>query len=222
MAAAVLYLFDLDGTLMTSEGCGRRAFDRACREVLGIERALDGVILHGNTDPLILAEACARGLDRPPSVAEAVAVIERYLACLDEELSRPGAVTVLPAVVALLDRLAGRGSLIGLATGNVEGGARRKLQAAGLWERFAFGGFGSDASERARLIEVAIGRAEQRVGRAIARQAVMVIGDTPRDIDAARAVGVRAVGVATGIHDAAILWAAGADEVHATLATFAP
>lgn len=207
---------------MTSDGSGRRAFDRACFEVLGIERALDGVALHGNTDPLILDEACSRGLGRGPSAGEAEQVMARYLERLEEELRRPGAVRVLPSVTEVLDRLAGRGAQIGLATGNVEGGALRKLRAAGLWERFAFGGYGSDSGERAELIGVAIERAERHGGRAIERREVAVIGDTPRDVHAARTAGVRAVGVATGIHDAAALAAAGADEVHETLATFAP
>jgi phosphoglycolate phosphatase-like HAD superfamily hydrolase len=217
----VLYLFDLDGTLMTSAGSGGRAFARACRELLGIERALDGIILHGNTDPSILEEACRAKLGRAPSAGEQAAVLARYLQHLEEEL-RESRVEVLPGVAALLERLEARGAQLGLATGNVEGGARLKLSAAGLWHRFPFGGFGSDHHERAELVRVAIARAEERAGCSIARHEIRLIGDTPRDIAAARHVGVRAIGVATGMHDMDALDRAGADEVHATLESFAP
>ncbi|MSP59338.1 MAG: HAD family hydrolase [Myxococcales bacterium] len=215
----MLYLFDLDGTLMTSAGSGGRAFARACAQVLGIARALDGVVLHGNTDPLILEEVCQRALGRPPTADEATEVIDAYLGCLGEELARPRVVEVLPAVREVLATLATRGALCGLATGNVLGGARLKLEAAGLWEHFPFGGFGSDSAVRTELVQVAIARAERFAGRAIDRRQIRVIGDTPRDVAAARGAGVRAVAVATGIHDVATLRATGADEVHQTLAT---
>ena len=217
----MLYLFDLDGTLMMSGGAGGRAFARACEELLGIERALEGITLHGNTDPLILEEACRAKLGRTPSAAEQAAVLERYLVHLEQELADASRVEVLPGVAALLARLEGEGAQLGLATGNVEGGARLKLSAAGLWHRFPFGGFGSDHHERAELARVAIARAEQRAGRTIPKQEIRLIGDTPRDIAAARAVGVRAIGVATGMHDTAALLAAGADEAYVTLERYA-
>ncbi len=216
----MLFLFDLDGTLMTSDSSGRRAFERACEAVLGIERALAEVTLHGNTDPLILAEACQARLCRAPTGEEARAVFARYLGFLEEELARPEVVRVLPGVEAALAALERRGALIGLATGNLVDGARLKLSAARLWHRFPFGGFGDDDAERAGLIRVAIARAEARCGRPIEPRSVTVIGDTPRDVAAARAVGARAVAVATGMHDCATLAACGADEVHETLATF--
>jgi phosphoglycolate phosphatase-like HAD superfamily hydrolase len=215
----MLYLFDLDGTIMTYAGSGGRAFERACFELLGIPRALERITLHGNTDPSILDEACRIALGRGPTPEEQEAVLARYVERLGEELAQV-TVEVLPGVRELLARLGARGALVGLATGNVVDGARLKLSAAGLWDRFAFGGFGSDAAERAELVRVAIGRAERLAARAIERSAIAVIGDTPRDIAAARAVGARAIGVATGMHDTAALLAAGADEVHETLVTY--
>jgi phosphoglycolate phosphatase-like HAD superfamily hydrolase len=205
---------------MTSDGSGGRAFERACAELLGIPRALERVTLHGNTDPSILEEACRLALGRGPTAAEAEQVMARYLTRLAEELAA-ATVEVLPGVRAVLASLAERGALVGLATGNVLGGARLKLEAAGLWDQFPFGGFGSDAAERAELVRVAIERAERLAGQAIDRASIAVIGDTPRDVAAARAVGARAVAVATGMHDVATLEAAGADEVHATLASYA-
>jgi phosphoglycolate phosphatase-like HAD superfamily hydrolase len=215
----VLYLFDLDGTLMMSDGAGGRAFARACQELLGIEDALASVVLHGNTDPLILDEACRAKLGRAPTPREQSEVLARYLEHLGGELAR-STVTVLPGVADLLGRLERRGAQIGLATGNVEGGARLKLSAAGLWERFPFGGFGSDHHERGELVRVAIARAEQRAGRAIPRDEIRLIGDTPRDVAAARSAGVRAIAVATGMHDVPTLERAGADEAHATLESY--
>jgi phosphoglycolate phosphatase-like HAD superfamily hydrolase len=212
-------LFDLDGTLMLSDGSGRRAFERALEAVLGVERALAGITLHGNTDPAILDEACAATLGRAATAVERTAVLARYLDFLAEELARPGCIRVLPAVRETLAALAAHGALVGLATGNIEAGARLKLDAAGLADHFTFGGYGSDAAERSALVEVAIARGERLAGRAVPRDAIRLVGDTPRDIAAARATRVRAIGVTTGIHDAAALREAGADEVHATLAT---
>src|SRR5262245_33306770 len=134
---------------MTSDGSGGRAFERACRAVLGIERALDEVTLHGNTDPLILDEACRARLGRSPTAAEAAEVMARYVGFLVEELARPDVVTVLPGVREALAALDERQALVGLATGNVAAGARLKLSAAGLWDRFRFGGFGDDDADRA-------------------------------------------------------------------------
>jgi len=215
----VLYLFDLDGTLMTSDSSGKRAFERACRIVLGVESALATITLHGNTDPLILDEACRASLGRPPSATETRDVLKSYLDFLADELARPNVVSVLPGVESALASLESRGAWIGLATGNVADGARLKLTAAGLWHRFRFGGFGDDDAERAGLVRVAIRRAEALAGRPLPQ--VTVIGDTPRDVAAAKAVGARAVAVATGMHSVDALRAAGADEVHETLATFA-
>src|SRR5262245_44300936 len=126
----MLYLFDLDGTLMTSSGSGGRAFERACQEVLGIPRALERIILHGNTDPSILDEACLAARGEPASADERKGVFARYLVHLEDELA--GAeVVVLPGVREALSLLENRKDLVGLATGNLFDGARLKLTAAG-------------------------------------------------------------------------------------------
>ena len=216
-----LYLFDLDGTLATSDGAGRRAFEQALAEVLGLRRALTGIALHGNTDPLILDQACRRGLGRAADEDETRAVYGRYLAHLAEELACPGVIRLLPGVAPLLDRLAAADALLGLATGNLEAGARLKLDAVGLWERFAVGGYGSDAAERAELVAVGIRRAEARLQRPVPRGEIALIGDTRRDVAAALRVGVRAIGVTTGPDDAAALFGAGAEEVYENLGQFA-
>jgi phosphoglycolate phosphatase len=221
MSGPVLYLFDIDGTLIGSpRGVGRRALEQACNDACGLVGAMQGIVLHGNTDPSILEEAFLARLGRPPTEAEAESVMSAYLKRLEVELAPEGSVRMMPQVEETLAALTARGHTMGLATGNIQAGARLKLERVGLWRHFPFGGFGSDAPARAELVRVAIARARQRSGVAFTADAIWVIGDTPRDIAAAHAAGVRAIGVATGPHDVDALQAAGADRVFPTLEPF--
>ena len=197
-----------------------------------MERALEGVRLHGSTDPVIVEEMFARRLGRAPRAEETAALLKRYLVHLEEEIAATAAYRVLPGVGAALDLLEARGATIGLATGNIERGAEIKLRRGDLWRRFGFGGYGSDAAERAHLVARAIQRGAElraatddgaapprgtaeRAGRRFER--VLVIGDTEKDVAAAHACGATAVGVATGPCSTADLAAAGADRVLETL-----
>jgi phosphoglycolate phosphatase-like HAD superfamily hydrolase len=212
----VLYLFDIDGTLISGDGAGRRAFERACHEVLGVEGSLRALKLDGMTDPLILEHVFRTYLQRGPEPGEAEAVLASYLRYLEPEVAT-SAFRVLDAVVEVLDRLDQRGAILGLATGNLREGARIKLSRGGLWHRFRLGGFGSDAAERAELVRVAIERGHEGLPTRLAREQVLVIGDTPRDVAAAHAAGATAIGVATGSFSVAQLEAAGADRTYPTL-----
>ena len=212
----MLVLFDIDGTLISAGGVGRRALDRAFQDELGIAGALEGIRLHGNTDPLILAEAFTRHVGRSPRPGECERILDRYLTHLECALEGDGPYRVLPGVVSLLDALARHGGFaLGLATGNIEGGARLKLQRGALWSYFAFGGYGSDAAERIRLVECGIERgqayARDRLGRHFELSEVVVIGDTERDVAAARGAGARAVGVRAGSTYVEALEASGPD-----------
>jgi phosphoglycolate phosphatase-like HAD superfamily hydrolase len=218
----VLYLFDIDGTLIGGDGSGRRAFDRACLDCLGITGALDHLRLDGMTDPLILDGVFRHHHGRAPSADEAQQILETYVRHLEAEVAA-GKYHVKPAVHDTLDHLERRGdATIGLATGNVERGARIKLTRGDLWRRFAFGGFGSDAPAttdgRATLVRVAIERGTARAGRSFGRDEIFVIGDTPKDIAAAHAAGARAVAVATGWYSLDDLRAAAADAAYPTMA----
>jgi phosphoglycolate phosphatase-like HAD superfamily hydrolase len=213
----MMYLFDIDGTLIGGDGSGRRAFERACLDCFGIAGALEHVRLDGMTDPLILDAVFTHHRDRRATDDEARTLFACYVGHLEREV-QAGLYHVKPAVHATLDHLERRGATIGLATGNLEAGARIKLQRGDLWRRFAFGGYGSDAAERAELVRVAIARGAAIAGRPFAPEEVVVIGDTPRDVAAAHAVGARAVAVATGGYSAEALAAAGADFVHPTMA----
>jgi phosphoglycolate phosphatase-like HAD superfamily hydrolase len=213
----MLCLFDIDGTLIGGDGSGRRAFDRACLEVMGLAGALDHVRLDGMTDPLILELVFAKHHGRRPTEREAQLILETYLRHLEAEVAA-GLYHIKPAVNETLDHLVMRRATIGLATGNLEAGARIKLQRGQLWQRFAFGGYGSDAAERAELVRVGIARGQKLAGRSFPREEIFVIGDTPKDVAAAHAAGATAIGVATGSFSVDELRACGADAAFDTMA----
>jgi phosphoglycolate phosphatase len=213
----MMYLFDIDGTLIGGDGSGRRAFDQACFDALGIVGALDHIRLDGMTDRLILQSVLNHHHGREPTDEEMAQVFAIYVQHLEREIAE-GKYHVKPAVHETLDLLESRNAIIGLATGNLEIGARIKLQRGDLWHRFGFGGYGSDAHERAELVRIAIERGHERAaGRRFAREEIFVIGDTPRDIAAAHAAGATAIAVATGWYTLDALREAGADQAHPTL-----
>lgn len=210
-AAPTIALFDLDGTLVTTAGAGRRALERALGEVVGREDLCD-FPLGGMTDRAILRQALSGGgLDSGEAAIDAV--LARYLELLPGEIAAARGYRVLPGVVALLDaleRVADARIAVGLGTGNIRPGAEIKLARADLMRRFAFGGFGSDAEERAELLRVGAQRGAQRLGEALARCRVVIVGDTPRDVAAARGIDAACLAVATGPHRAEELRAVGA------------
>jgi phosphoglycolate phosphatase len=213
----MMYLFDIDGTLIGGDGSGRRAFDQACLDTLGIAGALDHIRLDGMTDRLILQSVLNHHHGREPTDEEMEQVFAIYVQLLEREIAA-GLYHVKPAVHETLDLLESRQAIIGLATGNLEIGARIKLQRGDLWHRFGFGGYGSDAHERADLVRVAIERGRLRAPeRTFAKEEIFVIGDTPRDISAAHAAGATAIAVATGVFTVDALHEAGADQAYPTL-----
>jgi len=218
MAARIL-LFDLDGTLVLTGGAGVRALDRAFQDLYGLQEAGRGVPFHGRTDLRIIRDIVERKLHRPMGADEAVAICDRYLPYLEEEVQRSATYRVLPGVPALLTLLAARGDcLVGLGTGNVEVGARIKLARADLNRFFPFGGFGSDAEDRVELLRRAAARGEARRGPGADGLAqVVVIGDTHLDVESGRALGARTVAVATGGESAAALEQAKPDVLLADL-----
>lgn len=208
----VLFLFDIDGTILLSGGAGARAIDRLFAAHHGIDGAMDGISPAGKTDPLIFAEVFEGRLGRPPRPGEVDRLLAAYVPLLREELARSPRFRLMPRVVEALDHLASvPGALLGLATGNVKGAARAKLERAALWDRFTIGGFGCDHADRAVLVARAIERGARAARRDLAPDEVVVIGDTPRDVEAARACGARAVAVATGPGGHAGLAEAGPD-----------
>ncbi len=217
-------LFDIDGTLVTCGGAGRIAMERAFADQLGTRTVAD-FGFGGMTDRAIAREGLLRG-GLAPEEDELDAFLERYLAYLAEELPRSAGYRVLAGVTQALDTLEalrneGHPIGIGLGTGNLERGARLKLEPGSLWHRFAFGGYGSDHEDRSLLLERGAARGAEalRVPRESAR--VVVIGDTPRDVAAAHAIGAHCIAVASGPFDAAALAAHQPRKVHTTLESLA-
>ena len=212
----ILYLFDIDGTLLLSGGAGSRALDRVFADLHGLAGAMDAVRPGGKTDPLILEEVFVTRLGRAPSQAEIDDILDRYVPLLERELADSAGFHLMPQVVETLDFLATADAVVlGLATGNVRAAARAKLERAGLWHRFALGGFGCDHRDRHRLVARAVERAAQH---AAPPDQIVVVGDTPFDVSAAHACGATAIAVATGSVPRRELEAAGAEVVFDTLA----
>ena len=193
--AARILLFDVDGTLTDTQGAGSRALKRTFAEVLGLEGALDGIPIAGRSDSWIVAagfEAKGRTVDGAALAEFKDAYVER----LGQELERGGAF-LLPGVEPLLAALAEREeAVLGLGTGNFRAAAEAKLAKVGIWRHFADGGFGDDAADRAELLAAGVERLSKSE-----RDDVVVIGDTPHDISAARAIGARVMAVKTGYAD---------------------
>lgn len=198
-APALLLLWDIDGTLLSSHGAGTRAMELAFAECFGVADAFAGVNMAGCTDPWIFRQAWERHAPGTPfaaSLARFDAAYRRYLPGVLEA----GRVTLKPGLPAALETLAARGDLaLGLLTGNFEHGAWAKVRAAGIDRFFETGAFGSDDEDRNRLVPHALRRFAER-DRHFTPDRTVVIGDTPRDIACARAHGAKAVAVATGGH----------------------
>jgi phosphoglycolate phosphatase-like HAD superfamily hydrolase len=195
-----LLLFDVDGTLLRARGAGRRALKTALEGVYGTAGAIEQYDLSGKTDQRIVFDLMeASGLLRDAVKERLDDVFEAYARGLAEEIGDGRGVVTLPGVAELIRRLdLTDGVLLGLLTGNIEEGARIKLGPTRLWPYFRVGAFGSDDADRRRLPSLAARRAHALIGHPFRPEEVLVIGDTPLDIDCARAFGARAVAVATG------------------------
>lgn len=208
-----LLLFDIDGTLLLSGGAGIRAMTRAFEDVFGIADAFAGMEMAGRTDTFLVSGALARaGLPDLPEHHDRFR--EAYLVLLNEEIQRPGNGRrgVMPGVPSLLEALGQDAGLhLALLTGNYERAAYVKLQHFDLQRFFAWGAFGEDSHDRNELGHAALRRAEERAIPPTARARAVVIGDTPHDVACARAIGARALAVATGSHSVEALREAGAD-----------
>jgi phosphoglycolate phosphatase len=211
--APTLVLFDIDGTLILSGRAGVRALTRALADLYRRAGILDGIPIAGRTDRAIVTDALTRaGIAATPAAIDQVR--DAYLGSLPEELTKsvrdPSG--VLAGVPALLDALERHADVrVGLLTGNFERGAALKLGHFGLWHRFGFGAFGDDHIDRRDLVPVAVARANHAAGPDGGR--VVVIGDTPLDVDCAHAHGACAIAVASGSSSRDDLERTGADLV---------
>jgi phosphoglycolate phosphatase len=213
-------LFDIDGTLVTTGGVGRRALELAFERAHGRRDACSGFRFDGMTDRAIVRGGLlALGVSPTPAAIDAV--LAAYLGVLAEEVAAAPAETyrIHAGVSDVLDAAAARSQFaVGLGTGNVREGARIKLERVGLFARFGFGGFGCDDENRTALLRRGAERGAAALGVPLSAARVVVIGDTPKDVAAAHGIGAEAVGVGTGSFSAAQLLAVGANGAFASLA----
>jgi phosphoglycolate phosphatase len=217
MAVPTLYLFDIDGTILLTGGAGRRSFERAFVEVTGRADALKAISFGGMTDRGIARAGLeAAGIDVSDERVEKL--FEAYLAALADELLRTPKYTIMPGVHEVLAKLKTMANVaIGLGTGNLKRGAEAKLRHGKLWEHFSFGGFGCDHELRGELLRAGALRGAQQLGVPLADCRIVVIGDTVRDVDAAREIGAECIGVETGGVEASVLRDRGAHAVYRDL-----
>jgi phosphoglycolate phosphatase-like HAD superfamily hydrolase len=206
-------LFDIDGTLVTTGGAGRRAMELAFERLYQRPDACGSFKMSGMTDRAIVRKGL-KMIDVLPSEPAIDALIAAYVAALHEEIPKvkdsdyrlhPG---MREAVEAALERA---GFAVGLGTGNVRPGAKVKLERVRLYDQFGFGGFGCDAEDRTELIRHGALQGAQRLGQPLEACRVVVIGDTPKDVEAAKGIGASCIGVGTGSFSAEELRAAGAE-----------
>ena len=213
----VAVVFDIDGTLLTTGGAGAVAWRRAFDALYGVPAAIEDHTEAGMSDPEVGRVTFAHVVGRQPEPAELAKLIARYLMELPEAVAESTGYRVLAGVRSTLDELSRDGYLLGLTTGNIEAAAHVKLARGDLNRYFCFGGYGSDSPERGELTRKAIERAGTILGSPVDPQTVLVVGDTPRDVEAAHVAGAVSVAVASGAYTAEALAAAGAEHVVASL-----
>ncbi|MEI7644087.1 MAG: haloacid dehalogenase-like hydrolase [Chloroflexales bacterium] len=207
-----LILWDVDGTLLTTDGIAAKAMHAAMRQVVGPSAPMERTAYAGKTDWLIIRESF------PSLSGDGVAerlheFMDAY--CAGLELQRAALVArsqVFPGVAVLLDALGATARQAPL-TGNIAAAARMKLECTGLLYLLDLeaGAYGDDHYDRAALVPIAAGRAARRYGRSFVGPQIVIVGDTPNDIACGKANGARTVAVATGPYSLAELAAYGPD-----------
>ena len=212
----VAVLFDVDETLIHTGGAGARSWNAAFEKIYGVPADIGVHTSAGETDPQVAIETFRGVMSREPSADELSHIYAQYLLHLADDIWTSEEYAVLPGAEQVLTRLGDAGVVLGLVSGAMEGAARTKLMPANLNRFFLFGAYGSDSPDRPELTRLAIEKAA-RLHDQLTAADVFVVGDTPRDIDAAQAAGAVSVGVATGHYTAGELTAAGATYVLGSL-----
>ncbi|MGW5658512.1 HAD family hydrolase [Streptomyces sp. NPDC003758] len=213
MAGPIAVLFDIDETLVHTGDSGRRSWSWAFDRLHGVAADIGKHTSAGETDPQVGRETFNAVLGREPNCDEMVRLYAAYLRHLSEDIWTSEGYRVLDGVEETLQRIADAGVILGLLSGAMEGAARIKLEPGNLGHYFVFGAYGSDSPDRAEITRLAMAKAARLHGRDLTRADVYVVGDTPRDIEAAHAAHATAVGVASGRYTAEELRAAEADHV---------
>lgn len=213
-------LFDVDGTLVTTCGAGRRAVERAFELRHGSKDFLP-LSFGGMTDKAIVRNGLlALGMSFASDAAledEIDATLAFYLGVLAEEVAR-AQIRIHEGMVRAMDMADARPDVaLGLGTGNIRKGAEIKLRCVNIFHRFSFGGFGDDSIDRPALLMAGARRGAEKLGVPIEDCRIVIIGDTPKDVSAAKAIGAECIAVATGMHDVAELRACEPTAVFANL-----
>ena len=188
-----ILMFDIDGTLSTSQGAGTLAMTRTFMQLWGIERALTGMNFAGRSDSWIVPTALANN-GRDCSADDLARFVDAYVPHLSEAVNERNS-ELCPGVIELLDALADEDVTMGLGTGNFRRAAEAKLAPLGIWDRFVDGGFGDDAADRTELLAIGLERLRQLSSDGAD---AVVIGDTGHDVEAGHAIGAKVVAVKTG------------------------
>jgi phosphoglycolate phosphatase-like HAD superfamily hydrolase len=201
-------LFDVDGTLVTTCGAGRRAIERSFELRHGTKEVLS-FSFGGMTDKAIVRSALlALGKEfatEEELQSEIAATLLFYLDVLADEVARTP-IRIHDGMIRAMDTADRHSNVaLGLGTGNVRRGAEIKLGRVGIFDRFGFGGFGDDSIDRPQILLAGARRGAARLGIPLEECRIVVIGDTPKDISAAKAIGADSIAVATGMHDRAEL-----------------
>lgn len=200
ITGAKLVLFDIDGTILYTGGAGRRAMRRALLRIFGSTGPIKNYSFCGKTDPQIIMELMNLAGHSPDLIEERMDRFwDVYVDYLEQEMPQAHDLKVYPGVMELVQQLHGHdGTMLGLQTGNIQRGARLKLEPIGLNRYFPVGAFGDDCADRDQLPQIAVQRVREQCDRDFRGRDVVVVGDTPADISCARHFGAKAVMVATG------------------------
>jgi phosphoglycolate phosphatase-like HAD superfamily hydrolase len=215
-SSPAVVLFDIDETLVHTGGAGARSWNAAFEELYDLPADIGQHSSAGETDPQVGRATFSAVVGHDPSDSELDAVYVHYLLHLADDIVISKGYRVLPGVDTCLRDLGRAGVLLGLVSGAMEGAARTKLVPANLNRYFIFGAYGSDSPDRAELTGIAIEKAA-RLHNGLTPSQVFVVGDTPRDLSAAKSAGAVSVGVATGKYSVDELRAAGGDHVLGSL-----
>jgi beta-phosphoglucomutase-like phosphatase (HAD superfamily) len=207
---STVLLFDVDGTLVTTCGAGRRAVERTFELRFGTKDGLS-FSFAGMTDKAIVRTAL-RSMGWNDASGEVLereieATLAFYIGVLEDEIASNPNIRIHPGMLEAIDMADVRTDYValGLGTGNIKRGAQIKLDKVGLFNRFAFGGFGDDSIDRPAILMAGARRGADHLNVPFERCRIVVIGDTPKDVSAAKEIGAESIAVATGLHDLAEL-----------------
>ncbi len=217
MTGPTVVLFDIDETLVHTGGAGARSWAWAFDQLHGVPADIGEHTSAGETDPQVGRKTFEAVLARKPSYDEMAELYAKYLWHLSEIIWTSPDYKVMDGAEALLAQLSEAGVIIGVISGAMEGAARTKMEPGKLNRYFTFGAYGSDSPDRTELTKMGIAKAARMRGHQLTAEQVYVVGDTPRDIEAAHAAGATGIGVASGHYALDALVDAKADHVLSSL-----